>query len=139
MSALDDTHAPRNHACNAYHIMTRNRFQFGDTFWKQLTGTGMGMPPAPMCTTLYYAIHEAYFPKHLVAKLPLYKRYINNMIGIWTGTAAEFPELQLFMNNFRTLKRSFSDLCYKVDYLDMTLRLDGPHLRMPIIEKALNL
>jgi hypothetical protein len=120
-------------------IMTSNLFQFGDTYWKQLTGTAMGTPPAPMYATLYYAIHELSFPKHLVAHMPLYKRYIDDTFAIWTGTAAEFLELKLFMNDFGILKWTFSDLCYKVDYLDMTIRLDGPHLRTTIFEKALNL
>jgi hypothetical protein len=125
---------------NAMHlIMTSNLFQFGDTFWKQLTGTAMGTPPAPMYATLYYAIHESNFPLHLMALMPLYKRYIDDMIGIWTGTTAEFLELQQFMNDFGILKWEFSSLCHKVDYLDMTIHLEGPRLRTTIFEKALNL
>ena len=96
-------------------IMTSNLFRFGHTYWKQLTGTAMGTPPAPMYATLYYAIHKSCFSKHLVALMPLYKCYIDDMFGIWTGTAAEFLELQLFMNNFGKLKWTFSDLCYTVD------------------------
>lgn len=120
-------------------IMTCNLFQFGDTYWKQLTGTAMGTPPAPMYATLYYAIHELSFPEHLVALMPLYKRYIDDMFGIWLGTAAQFLEMQLYMNDFGMLKWEFSDLCHQVDYLDMTIRLDGSRLRTTIFEKALNL
>ena len=63
--------------------MKNNVFQFGDTYWLQLIGTAMGTPPAPTYANLVFAFHQntivPKYPTHLV----LYKRYIDDIFGIW--------------------------------------------------------
>ena len=39
-------------------IMSGNIFQFGDTFFRQKTGTSMDTPPAPNYTVIYFGIFE---------------------------------------------------------------------------------
>jgi len=39
-------------------IMNNNIFQFSDTYWHQLSGMAMGMPPACMWVTLFFNHHE---------------------------------------------------------------------------------
>jgi hypothetical protein len=102
------------------------------------TSSAHGLASLP----LSHAIHEFHFSKHLVALMPLLKRHVQeDMFSMWTGTAAEFPEVQLFfMNNLGSLKRKFSNLRNKVDHLNMTVCLKGPRLHhATICEKALNL
>eukprot|EP00804_Cyclotella_cryptica_P016980 CCRYP_001921-RB/>CCRYP_001921-RB protein AED:0.38 eAED:0.38 QI:0/-1/0/1/-1/0/1/0/127 len=56
---------------SALHIVFTNSIvKFGDTYWRQISGTGMGIAPAPPWATIFYALHEQHFvPKwssHLV-------------------------------------------------------------------------
>ena len=39
-------------------VMTRNTFQFDDTFWQQFIGTAMGTPCACVYATVAYGYHE---------------------------------------------------------------------------------
>jgi hypothetical protein len=86
---------PANAIISALDLIMRwNIFKFVDTFWKQLRGTAMGTPPACMYATLYFAIHELAMPAHLQRCLALYKRYIDDRIGIWTGSDANWIKFQ---------------------------------------------
>jgi hypothetical protein len=62
--------------------MKNNIFTFGDTIWKQRTGTAMGTPPAPPWATLYYVLHENDFLPRFEDNLPLYRRFIDDVFGI---------------------------------------------------------
>jgi hypothetical protein len=89
-------------------IMRWNVFQFGDTHWKQLSGTAMGTPPACVYATLYYAIHELNMPAALQACLAVYKRYIDDGIGIWIGSNSQWTTFQQWINSFGSLRWTFT-------------------------------
>jgi hypothetical protein len=42
-------------------VFRKNVIQFGDTYWQQILGTGMGMSPAPTWATIFYTLHENAF------------------------------------------------------------------------------
>jgi hypothetical protein len=121
-------------------IMRWNVFQFGDTHWKQLSGTAMGTPPACVYATLYYAIHELNMPAALQACLAVYKRYIDDGIGIWIGSNSQWTTFQQWINSFGSLRWTFTSLSREIDYLDVTIRLDH-HMAIcfTLYEKPLNL
>ncbi len=73
-------------------VMRAGIFQFGDTYWHQLTGTVMGTPPAPMYATLYFAIHELAILPHHREILRLYKRFLDDIFGIWIPTTENDDE-----------------------------------------------
>ena len=64
-------------------VMTMNTFTFGDLTFKQLNGTAMGTPPVPPYPTVYYGIHEEKsLPKYSQCVV-FYRRFIDDVIGIW--------------------------------------------------------
>jgi hypothetical protein len=68
-------------------VMSNNIFTFGDTFWRQLHGTAMGTPAAPLYSILSFGHHEntAILPK-FTRNLFYYKRFIDDVFGIWVDT-----------------------------------------------------
>ena len=127
-------------------VMTHNVFSFGDTYWLQLSGTAMGTPPAPSYATIVYAIHEATLIAKYSRNLYFYKRYIDDVFGIWVpdlshsvGDNITYAEFCSDMNYHR-LRWDVSDRCSQVDFLDITITIqqDG-RISTKLFEKALNL
>ena len=111
-------------------IMRNNVFQFGDTFWKQNEGTAMGTPPAPPYATTYYGIHEEDFLQTWKPNLITYKRFLDDVFGIWipTNPFTKNEDWQLFkqtMNNESFgLEWEFSELTNSVDFMDITITIN---------------
>jgi hypothetical protein len=44
---------------DALNIVFKHNFlKFGDTYWRQKSGTGMGISPAPPWTTIFFGLYE---------------------------------------------------------------------------------
>ena len=87
-------------------IMRNNLFEFGDLYFLQLLGTAMGTSAAVMWATIYYAYHEVFtlIPKH-GHNLLYFKRYIDDIFGIWTGNlTTDWEAFSEDVNNFGILK-----------------------------------
>jgi hypothetical protein len=67
-------------------VMWNNVFTFGDVTHKQVWGTAMGTPPAPMWANLYMSINEDTFLQPFDTNLTLYKMFIDYVLGLWTIT-----------------------------------------------------
>ena len=127
-------------------VMRNNVFQFGDTFWHQQIGTAMGTPPAPTYANLFFAIHENKILPKYSSNLLCYKRYIDDIFGIWIPSAdVETDEEQWKnfvndINDYHGLKWIFSPRCKKVNFLDITISIrNGNLLHTTLFEKSLNL
>jgi hypothetical protein len=122
-------------------VMTTNVFEFGDTNWLQLKGTAMGTSCACLYATLYYALHER---RQLLAKystsLIYYRRFIDDILGIWNGTEAEWANFQIEMNQFGRLRWTTSDLSTEAIFLDLRIKI-GPlqHIETVTYQKPMNL
>ena len=122
-------------------IMENNIFQFGDTFWKQLNGTAMGTPPAPMYATLYYNEKEVQLLS-LFPELVAFYRYIDDIFGIWVPqSSTDDDRWELFCTSlhFGHLRWETNPRSQSVDFLDITLTIDNGIVTTVLFEKALNL
>ena len=126
-------------------VMLNNIFCFGDMTFKQLNGTAMGTPPAPPYATIYYGIHEKNFlPKHNKHVI-FYKRFIDDVFGIWTPHPNPQTDAQLWdefkhsMNAFPGLTWEFEDPSDKVNFMDLTITIKKGHVSTSLFEKPLNL
>ena len=80
------------------HILNNNTFIFENVVYKQEHGTAMGTPMAPSIANLFMGLLE----KRMLAQSPIpinstyWKRYIDYMCMLWTGTD---EQLQVFINH----------------------------------------
>lgn len=138
------TMVPRHVHSALQILMTNSAFQFSDTFWLQVNGTAMGVPPACMWATLYFSKHETKIMEHFGEYLLYYKRYIDDVFGAWNfdGTARCAQRYNYFktcMDRFKSLRWEFSEPALSVDFLDMTITLNNGSFETRLFEKQLNL
>jgi hypothetical protein len=126
-------------------IMTFNIFQLDDTFWWQITGTAMGTPAACMYATITYGVHELLrilteFKDNLI----FYKRYIDDIIGIWipilgTDDEVRWSNFKTLLDGFGNLKWKVDDRTFKVTFLDLNLELKNGRIHTSTYQKPMNL
>ena len=110
-------------------VMTMNIFTFGDLTLKQLNGTAMGTLPAPPYATIYYGIHEEKFLPHHAQRVVFYRRFIDDVIGIWCPhdnheqDTLEWDHFKNKMNAFPGLTWEFSERAKTIDFMDMTISI----------------
>ena len=146
---LETKHIPNNILLEALElIMKNNIFTFGDTFWKQRTGTAMGTPCACMLATLYYGWHErTVILPEFKDNILFYRRFIDDVICIWKPTtpvnANPNPLLQLKqrMNSFGKLRWEFTEPSDTAVFLDLEISIsnDTRRLKFKTFQKKLNL
>ena len=112
-------------------IMGNNHFRFDDTYWHQISGTAMGTPPACMYATLYYAVHEISFLRTFRTSIPFYKRFIDDVVGIWFHDPDPIKDLDNW-NAFQatlpygSLTWNVTDRARQLDFMDLTIHLPPP-------------
>jgi hypothetical protein len=84
--------------------MNCNIFKFNEEFWIQLIGTSMGTRVAPTYANIFMGRLENEMlkncPTHLKQFLHTWKRFIDDILLIWTGSEQEFNEFFQFLNSF---------------------------------------
>ncbi|CAJ0932492.1 unnamed protein product, partial [Ranitomeya imitator] len=92
-------------------VLTRNYFLFEDNYYLQAQGTAMGSNMAPPYANTYMATfeEEVIYPNDLFkAHCITWKRYIDDIFCIWTGTLDSLNEF------FETLNHSWSGLSFTI-------------------------
>ena len=128
-------------------IMDNNLFQFGDTYWLQIDGTAMGAPPAPPWATLTFGVTEtAILRKNRHPQLHFYKRFIDDVIGIWlvhpdpVVDKQQWSSFTKHLNSYDGLVWEVEKRALMVNYMDLKISiLPTGFLHTNLYEKALNL
>ena len=97
-------------------IMENNIFCFGNTYWLQTNGCAMGAPPAPPYATLFFAIKENTLLPTFRSSITLYKRYIDDVLGIWEQNHNPTIDMTIW-NNFKQELNSFHGLQWDISEL----------------------
>jgi hypothetical protein len=113
-------------------IMANNIFSFGDTHWLQNSSTAMGTPAALLYATITYGIHEntrilPNFRNHLF----YYKRFIDDIIGIW------LPSPDQTWEDFKDTLNGFSVLSWNIE--EPEIRMQDQRLTFKTYQKEYNL
>ena len=127
-------------------VMENSMFQFGDTYFLQLSGTAMGTSVACVYAYLYSGWKETqdilpeYNPK---TELLFHGRLIDDIFGIWAGDNTErWEHYNENLNDFRPGKLEWetSPLSDSVNFLDLTISIgSNGQLKYSTHQKPYNL
>jgi len=126
-------------------VFRNNLFKFGDTFWKQISGTGMGVCPAPPWATIFFAILENKELPRWTQFIFLYKRFIDDIIGVWlhdpdpSADAQNWNHFKATWQTHHGLEWIFSERTQEVNFMDLTISISNNRFHTTIYEKDLNL
>ena len=126
-------------------VMENNIICFGDTYWRQISGTAMGISPAPPWAILFFAIHENVFTIKWQDQLPFWKRFIDDGLGLWKLHADPiinnnlWNEFKQDVNTYHGLQWKFTPLSNSVDFMDMTITIANNKFDITLFEKPLSL
>ena len=85
-------------------VMKCNIFKFNEEFWIQLIGTSMGTRVAPTYANIFMGRLESEMLRNCPAQLRQFihtwKRFIDDILLIWTGSEEEFHQFFQFLNSF---------------------------------------
>jgi hypothetical protein len=105
----------------------------------------MGISPAPPWATIYYALHENEFVPRWDKNLFFYKRFIDDVLGIWLchpdpeENARLFTSFQEDMNKWEGLIWDFTPLSTTCNFMDLKLSIQGDRIVTSVFEKEMNL
>lgn len=127
-------------------IMKNNIFKFGDTYWKQITGTVMGTSCAVNYAFLYVGLLEL---QELITDFEMwlifYGRFIDDGIGIWNtnvkGSARAWNDFTTrWLNSWGRLRWTNTGFQDSIEFLDLRITITAKHqLEFKTYSKSMNL
>ena len=126
-------------------VMYNSRMRFGDIIVRMIRGVAMGMAPAPPLANLFMAIVESsdVLPA-FKAHLPLYVRFIDDGLVAWrrhldpTTDTANYQAFREAINS-AGLSWTFTELSDEVEFMDLTITIEGKKIVTNLYEKPLAL
>ena len=102
-------------------VLKHNYFQFHDSMYHQIQGTAMGTKMAPAYANLFMAEIEEALLAGYPEKPMLWKRYIDDIYCIWSGTRESFTAFMDYLNTAHpTIKFTYEVSEESIDFLDIT-------------------
>jgi hypothetical protein len=126
-------------------VFRNNYFKFGNTYWNQSTGTGMGTPSAPPWATVMYALHEDKMIPRWAENVPFYKRFIDDVIGVWLvhpdpeENLRRWLTFQADMNGWYGLSWDCTEPSTSINFMDLTISIVDSRLETTLYKKSQNL
>ncbi|XP_041420430.1 uncharacterized protein LOC121394203 [Xenopus laevis] len=118
-------------------ILSHNYFMFNDKFFLQVAGTAMGSNVAPSFANLCMESYEktVFLPRG-GSNIYFYKRYIDDLLLVWGGTARELTDFHASLNEGDSpIKLTLSHDTQTIDFLDVTLYKQGEGLGTTLYKK----
>jgi len=117
---------------------------FGDLFFRQKKGTAIGTPLAPPWATIYYGLHKKKIPGNYSDVIDYYKCFIDDIFGIWlTDPDPEIDAIlwkcYIYEANDGGLEWIFTERGKQVDFMDLTIKIEGDRIETTLFEKELAL
>ena len=107
-------------------VLTLNNFQFNDENFLQVGGTAMGTKVAPSLANVFMADFEEKFIYSYDKQPIFYKRFLDDLILIWTHGKEELDKFFEHLNKcHETIKFTMESSSDQINFLDTTLHKDA--------------
>ncbi|KAL3792100.1 hypothetical protein ACHAWO_010041 [Cyclotella atomus] len=122
-----------------------NYFKLGDLYNKQISGTAMGTPPAPPWATCTYGNHESRIIPIWSHRVPLYRRFIDDVIGLWRQHQDTKQNNELWgkyvhdLNGWNGLEWVCNKPSTSITFMDLTITIKNGRLHCMVYQKEQNL
>lgn len=121
----------------AEFVLNNNYFEYNNRIYKQTQGIAMGTNAAVHLANIYVFYHfDRYFETH--PKMLFYKRYIDDVFGIWSGTEDELRRHIEWGNNLTTSLKWNPEFGSTVNFLDLKISNSNGILSYATHQKDMN-
>ena len=105
-------------------VLALNAFSFNGKYYSQTGGVAMGSRLVPNCACLFMGhFEEQIFDQYTRGTPDLYKRYIDDIAGAFSGSREEIEDFATFVNGFQpSLKFTWSISDEQLPFLDLVLK-----------------
>ena len=123
IEAAEASHIPRDILGQLFDIVLKcNVFNFDGQIYEQIQGTAMGTRMAPSYANLFMDRFERAFLAQEPLQPLVWKRYIDDIICIWTGTRNKLESFLARLNTaHRTLRFMWSISNERIEFLDLNI------------------
>jgi len=106
-------------------ILKHNYFDFMDKHYLQIQGTAMGTKMAPPYANIFMAKIEQQITKNHTEHIDIWKRFIDDIFFIWTGSFTQLTEFMHMANTIHpTIKFTFEYSKNRIHFLDTTIYIN---------------